>query len=219
MNWKRIFAVGTPIVIAVVITALITKSCSGTSNSEAESYDAILKEIVDAKNLVHSVGERNRELRDSVAFYKDQAGMWRDSTDFYKDGLRDCEKSKKSTRRKANPVTPAPKPVVKPRQDVRNDLGTTITLSKESENVGNILVNNEKGNAVSKTEISLREGSINSGNILVNNGGVMNIYDDQNSIDSLRNAVDSLIQQNKKPSASASSVVTVKVRKRYYRTR
>lgn len=219
MNWKKVLTVGSPIVIAVVITALITKSCSGTSNSEAESYDAILKEIVDAKGLIESVGKQNRALRDSVAFYKDQAGMWRDSTDFYKDGLRDCEKSKKSTRRKVNPVTPAPKPVVKPRQDVRNDLGTTITLSKESENVGNILVNNEKGNAVSKTEISLREGSVNSGNILVNNGGVMNIYDDQNSIDSLRNAVDSLIQQNKKPSASASSVVTVKVRKRYYRTR
>lgn len=219
MNWKRIFAVGTPIVVAAVAVVFVAKSCSNTGNSVSNSNDAILKEIVDAKGLIESVGKQNRELRDSVAFYKDQAGMWRDSTDFYKDGLRDCEKSKKSTRRKVNPVTPAPKPVVKPKQDVKNDLGTTITLSKESENVGNILVNNEKGNAVSKTEISLREGSVNSGNILVNNGGVMNIYDDQNSIDSLRNAVDTLIQQNKKPSASASSVVTVKVRKRYYRTR
>lgn len=221
MNWKKVLTVGSPIVIAVVITALITKSCSGTSNSEAESYDAILKEIVDAKNLVHSVGERNRELRDSVAFYKDQAGLWRDSTDFYKEGLHDCEESKKS-RKIVNPVNPSPKPVVKPkpvpRKDIENAPETNINISKDSENNRNIVVNNKEQGAA-KTEISLSEGSVNSGNILVNNGGVMNIYDDQNSIDSLRNAVDSLIQQNKKPSASASSVVTVKVRKRYYRTR
>lgn len=221
MNWKKVLTVGSPIVIAVVITALITKSCSGTSNSEAESYDAILKEIVDAKNLVHSVGERNRELRDSVAFYKDQAGLWRDSTDFYKDGLRDCEKSKKS-RKIVNPVNPSPKPVVKPkpvlRKDIENAPETNINISKDSENNRNIVVNNkEQGTA--KTEISLSEGSVNNGNILVNNGGVMNVYDNKYAIDSLRNAVDSLIQQNKKPSASASSVVTVKVRKRYYRTR
>ena len=221
MNWKRIFAVGTPIVVAAVAVVFVAKSCSNTGNSVSNSNDAILKEIVDAKALIESVGKQNRALRDSVAFYKDQAGMWRDSTDFYKEGLHDCEESKKS-RKIVNPVNPSPKPVVKPkpipRKDIENAPETNINISKDSENNRNIVVNNkEQGTA--KTEISLSEGSVNNGNILVNNGGVMNVYDNKYAIDSLRNAVDSLAQQNKKPSASASSVVTVKVRKRYYRTR
>lgn len=221
MNWKRIFAVGTPIVVAAVAVVFVAKSCSNTGNSVSNSNDAILKEIVDAKALIESVGKQNRALRDSVAFYKDQAGMWRDSTDFYKEGLHDCEESKKS-RKIVNPVNPSPKPVVKPkpvpRKDIENAPETNINISKDSENNRNIVVNNkEQGTA--KTEISLSEGSVNNGNILVNNGGVMNVYDNKYAIDSLRNAVDSLAQQNKKPSASASSVVMVKVRKRYYRTR
>ena len=141
MNWKRIFAVGTPIVVAAVAVVFVAKSCSNTGNSVSNSNDAILKEIVDAKGLIESVGKQNRALRDSVAFYKDQAGMWRDSTDFYKEGLHDCEESKKS-RKIVNPVNPSPKPVVKPkpvpRKDIENAPETNINISKDSENNRNI---------------------------------------------------------------------------------
>ena len=50
MNWKRIFAVGTPIVVVAVAVVFVAKSCSNTGNSVSNSNDAILKEIVDAKD-------------------------------------------------------------------------------------------------------------------------------------------------------------------------
>ncbi len=209
MNWKRIIGASTGILVIVAGAFLFTKGCS--QDVSEQNNDDVLKEIIEAKNLVKEVGAKNRALRDSVE-------MWRDSTDFYKKGLKDCQDSKKGNKK----VTPTParqnpvKNKITPQPVNSGKNATDINLVDGSKNNKNIIVHNESQNN-SETSITL-DHSVNDGNIIVNNGGTLNINDNQFVIDSLRNEVDGLKQQ-KDVSASAYSRVVVKTQKRYYRTR
>lgn len=236
MNWKRIIGVSASVLGAAAVVFLCVKTCEAPSNdfyNEANNANAPAKEA--AVSAIDSIKNENARLRDSI--------------DFYKAGLADCEKSKQQ------PVKPKPenkKPVVKPepkpakpaaeKQPVaksgakdtvyviyseviyqqngkENSNDTKINLKDSSLNNKNILVQNEPKNG-SKTEITLGEGAVNDGNIVVNNGGKVLINDNAAAIDSLRNAVDSLKQKSAKGNyAAASSVIVVKKVKTYRRTR
>ncbi len=223
MNWKRIITVSACTLAVVAISVLCTKACS--EMKETESIAVARDEIARAREAIENVGNENKALRDSIA-------MWRDSTAFYKEGLEDCEKSKKqpceTPARKQEPVkrpvAPA-KPRVQPKDTVyvicdgtNRGHVTTIDLKNNSRNEDNIVVQNAAKNS-SNTKITLGEGSVNNGNIIVNNGGDIKFANDNSqAIDSLRVAVDSLKQQSGNSSSAASLIVVKKV-KTYRRTR
>lgn len=223
MNWKRIITVSAGTLAVIAISVLCTKACS--EMKETEAIAVARDEIARAREAIENVDKENKALRDSIA-------MWRDSTVFYKEGLEDCEKSKKQPAetpvRKQEPVrrpaAPA-KPRVQPRdtvyvvcEEVNRGHVTTIDLKNNSRNEDNILVQNAAKNS-SNTKITLGEGSVNNGNIVVNNGGEIKFANDNSqAIDSLRVAVDSLKQRSGNSSAATSLIVVKKV-KTYRRTR
>ena len=226
MNWKRIINVGVGVIGVVAISVLCTKACS--DYRESEEINSVRETISDAQDAIKKVGERNKALQDSVA-------MWRDSVEFYKKGLEDCEKRKpvKKPEGRSEPVKPVvpsrpqPKPQPKPQPQPRDTVyivcagvkgghETDIDLHENARNNNNIIVQNALP-AGSNTKISLGDGATNNGNIVVNNGGSVKINDNRQAIDSLRVAIDTLTRQPK--TAAASSFVLVRKVKTYQRTR
>lgn len=231
MNWKRIICAGGGVICAIAIAIVCTKSCS--DRKYANAVDDARTEIKKAREVITELDAKNNALRDSVQ-------VWRDSTDFYKNGLKDCQNSKKTAPAPVRPATSRPttpaKPVVpaKPKaqpadtlfivcEDVVNPQNrgntTTINMEDNSKNNKNIIVQNGTQN-ISDTEITLGTGAVNDGNIIVNNGGKVVVNDNSKTIDSLRVAVDSLKSNSAKGNyAAASSIVVVKKVKTYTRVR
>lgn len=229
MNWKRIAGASAAVVAAVAVVFFV-KSCNDQRVSDAV-VDAHAK-LAEAKELIAKTAKQMDSLQNA-------ANTYRDSADFYKRGLDECEKSKQKTnpgRRtpERKPVVTKPvatKPVVKhdtvyvvatdpvKQNSADNGSFTSIRMQDDARNNQNIVVQNGKSQG-NDTEIILGNGAVNDGNIVVNNGGNVTVYDNDAAVDSLRRAVDSLkANAAQKKFAAASSVVIVKTTKTYRRVR
>ena len=222
MNWKRIIGASAG-VIAVVAAVFFVKSC--TDQRVSDAIVDTRAELAKARQLVSVAAKQLDSLQQA-------ADTYRDSTEFYKNGLAECEKSKRGKGTVSKPAKPAPakKPVEKPvvdtvyvvcEQAVPSQKGgdTSIRLQNDSKNNQNIVVQNanQYGN---DTEIVLGQGAVNDGNIVVNNGGNVTVYDKDPVVDSLRNVVDSLKANSaKRKFKASSSVVIVKTINTYKRVR
>ena len=230
MNWKRIIGASAG-VIAVVAAVFFVKSC--TDQRVSDAIVDTRAELAKARQLVSVAAKQLDSLQQA-------ADTYRDSTEFYKNGLAECEKSKRgkgTVSKPAKPVktsaakpAPAKKPVEEPVVDtvyvVCEQAGpsqkggdTSIRLQNDSKNNQNIVVQNanQYGN---DTEIVLGQGAVNDGNIVVNNGGNVTVYDKDPVVDSLRNVVDSLKANSaKRKFKASSSVVIVKTINTYKRVR
>ena len=222
MNWKRIIGASAG-VIAVVAAVFFVKSC--TDQRVSDAIVDTRAELAKARQLVSVAAKQLDSLQQA-------ADTYRDSTEFYKNGLAECEKSKrgKGTVSKTAKPAPAKKPVEEPVVDtvyvVCEQAGpsqkggdTSIRLQNDSKNNQNIVVQNanQYGN---DTEIVLGQGAVNDGNIVVNNGGNVTVYDKDPVVDSLRNVVDSLKANSaKRKFKASSSVVIVKTINTYKRVR
>ncbi len=219
MNWKRIIGASAG-VIAVVAAVFFVKSC--TDQRVSDAIVDTRAELAKARQLVSVAAKQLDSLQQA-------ADTYRDSTEFYKNGLAECEKSKRGKGTVSKPA-PAKKPVEKPVVDtvyvVCEQAGpsqkggdTSIRLQNDSKNNQNIVVQNanQYGN---DTEIVLGQGAVNDGNIVVNNGGNVTVYDKDPVVDSLRNVVDSLKANSaKRKFKASSSVVIVKTINTYKRVR
>ena len=219
MNWKRIIGASAG-VIAVVAAVFFVKSC--TDQRVSDAIVDTRAELAKARQLVSVAAKQLDSLQQA-------ADTYRDSTEFYKNGLAECEKSKRGKGTVSKPA-PAKKPVEKPVVDtvyvVCEQAGpsqkggdTSIRLQNDSKNNQNIVVQNanQYGN---DTEIVLGQGAVNDGNIVVNNGGNVTVYDKDPVVDSLRNVVDSLkANSEKRKFKASSSVVIVKTINTYKRVR
>ncbi|MBO8407043.1 MAG: hypothetical protein IAC77_01115 [Proteobacteria bacterium] len=222
MNWKRIIGASAG-VIAVVAAVFFVKSC--TDQRVSDAIVDTRAELAKARQLVSVAAKQLDSLQQA-------ADTYRDSTEFYKNGLAECEKSKRGKGTVSKPAKPAPakKPVEEPVVDtvyvVCEQAGpsqkggdTSIRLQNDSKNNQNIVVQNanQYGN---DTEIVLGQGAVNDGNIVVNNGGNVTVYDKDPVVDSLRNVVDSLKANSaKRKFKASSSVVIVKTINTYKRVR
>lgn len=222
MNWKRIIGASAG-VIAVVAAVFFVKSC--TDQRVSDAIVDTRAELAKARQLVSVAAKQLDSLQQA-------ADTYRDSTEFYKNGLAECEKSKRGKGTVSKPAKPAPakKPVEKTVVDtvyvVCEQAGpsqkggdTSIRLQNDSKNNQNIVVQNanQYGN---DTEIVLGQGAVNDGNIVVNNGGNVTVYDKDPVVDSLRNVVDSLKANSaKRKFKASSSVVIVKTINTYKRVR
>lgn len=222
MNWKRIIGASAG-VIAVVAAVFFVKSC--TDQRVSDAIVDTRAELAKARQLVSVAAKQLDSLQQA-------ADTYRDSTEFYKNGLAECEKSKRGKGTVSKPAKPAPakkpgeKPVVDTVYVVCEQAGssqkggdTSIRLQNDSKNNQNIVVQNanQYGN---DTEIVLGQGAVNDGNIVVNNGGNVTVYDKDPVVDSLRNVVDSLKANSaKRKFKASSSVVIVKTINTYKRVR
>ena len=218
MNWKRILAIGGTTVVGVIAVICLARSCNGNGGNQDIDLNEVHNTLVGVRNVIDSVKVENKNLRDSL-------GMYRDSTAFYKQGLEDCENSKKKQPVKSKKRNVAPAVKRAPRDTVfvvceegNNRNNTTINLQPQSRNNKNIIVGNSN-DCAGVTNITLGNGAVNDGNIVVNNGGDVTINGDNSArVDSLAAAIQALKEQ---PRTSSSACVQVRkvIVKRYVRTR